>query len=878
VTDKKLRSGEDSIVQKQAGKAVQERQTRFRRISAITSDIAYSCHTLKSGRFSLDWIAGAAERITGYSTQEIRAHRSLRFLVVEEDIPLFEKNVIGLTPGSRGSCELRIRHKNGNVVWVSSFAECVAAAKIPGRLLYGGLAEITERKQVEEKLSASETRYRRLFEAAKDGILILDADTGMIMDVNPFLTEMLGFSREEFLGKHIWDLGFFKGIVANEADFLKLRQKEYIRYEDVALEAADGRRINVEFVSNLYPVGQGKVIQCSLRHAHLASFPAQNPYPVVEVEIDGAVRFANPAALATLTRLGLDPDVRQFLPGAPADLVLLRSHCERNPQTDELPLGGEIFVRVVTAPPGSDTLHVYLVDITERKQVEEELRESKKLLSETEKTAHIGGWVFDAEKLTQKWTEETFRILEIDVTKGEPKVPEGVDFIAPAFRPMAEQGIRRALEFGEPYDQEWEVITAKGNRKWVHAVAEAYQEQGKTKRVSGTFQDITERKQVEAQLRQAQKMEAIGTLAGGVAHDFNNLLTGILGNVAIMRSDLPSSDPLVANLSAVDSAARQAAALTKGLLTFSRREAVLPMPINLTTALEATLALLKQSLPATINIVRDYEQTAWNVLMDQSQFMQILLNLGVNAHDAMNGKGTLTIGRRNEVVEEKYVQAHPYARTGEFVHLSVTDTGSGMSAEVMRHLFEPFYTTKPVGSGTGLGLAIVYGAVKQAGGWITVTSTEGVGTTFDIYVPRCLEDSVPLLAPASVPLDVGSGTILVVEDEPIVCAVAQALLSKSGYTVMTAPDGASALNALREHPTDIDLILLDMTMPGMTTDEIVQAMRTLNSTVRILLTSGYTPGDTVNRMLEERSVQGFLAKPYTLAELAGKVQELLHGS
>jgi len=1007
VTDKKLRSGEDSIVQKQAGKAVQERQTRFRRISAITSDIAYSCHTLKSGRFSLDWIAGAAERITGYSTQEIRAHRSLRFLVVEEDIPLFEKNVIGLTPGSRGSCELRIRHKNGNVVWVSSFAECVAAAKIPGRLLYGGLAEITERKQVEEKLSASETRYRRLFEAAKDGILILDADTGMIMDVNPFLTEMLGFSREEFLGKHIWDLGFFKGIVANEADFLKLRQKEYIRYEDVALEAADGRRINVEFVSNLYPVGQGKVIQCSLRHAHLASFPAQNPYPVVEVEIDGAVRFANPAALATLTRLGLDPDVRQFLPGAPADLVLLRSHCERNPQTDELPLGGEIFVRVVTAPPGSDTLHVYLVDITERKQVEEELRESKKLLSETEKTAHIGGWVFDAEKLTQKWTEETFRILEIDVTKGEPKVPEGVDFIAPAFRPMAEQGIRRALEFGEPYDQEWEIITAKGNRRWVRAVAKAYQEQGKTKRVSGSFQDITERKrmetnlqearkmaerylsvaaevilgldpqgnitllndsghrllgyapgeligknwfdtclpeeartevhgvfaklmdgqyadvqiyensvitrngnrldllwhntllrdtdgrivgalssaqditerkQAEAQLRQSQKMEAIGQLAGGIAHDFNNLLTGILGNIAIMRSDLPSSDPLVANLSAVDSAARQAAALTKGLLTFSRREAVLPMPINLTTALEATLALLKQSLPATINIVRDYEQTAWNVLMDQSQFMQILLNLGVNAHDAMNGKGTLTIGRRNEVVEEKYVQAHPYARTGEFVHLSVTDTGSGMSAEVMRHLFEPFYTTKPVGSGTGLGLAIVYGAVKQAGGWITVTSTEGVGTTFDIYVPRCLEDSVPLLAPASVPLDVGSGTILVVEDEPIVCAVAQALLSKSGYTVMTAPDGASALNALREHPTDIDLILLDMTMPGMTTDEIVQAMRTLNSTVRILLTSGYTPGDTVNRMLEERSVQGFLAKPYTLAELAGKVQELLHGS
>jgi PAS domain S-box-containing protein len=173
----------------------------------------------------------------------------------------------------------------------------------------------------------------------------------MIIDVNPFLTEMLGFSREEFLGKHIWDLGFFKGIVANETDFLKLQQKEYIRYEDVSLETADGRRINVEFVSNLYQVGHVRVIQCSIRGTHLASFPAQNPYPVVEVGIDGVVRFANAAVTVTLARFGLDPDPRQFLSGTPEELVLLRSQCERNPQTQELHLGGGTFLRAVTAPP-----------------------------------------------------------------------------------------------------------------------------------------------------------------------------------------------------------------------------------------------------------------------------------------------------------------------------------------------------------------------------------------------------------------------------------------------------------------------------------------------------------------------------------------------
>jgi PAS domain S-box-containing protein len=416
---------------------------------------------------------------------------------------------------------------------------------------------------------------------------------------------------------------------------------------------------------------------------------------------------------------------------------------------------------------------------------------------------------------------------------------------------------------------------------------------------STVFSDITERIQTEAQLSQSQKMEAIGTLAGGIAHDFNNMLTGILGNIALMRSSLPSADPLLENLNAAETSARQAADLTKGLLAFSRRAVVLPVPINLTAALNATLTLLKQSLPATMEIIRDYEQTAWNVLLDQSHMTQILLNLAVNARDAMDGKGTLTIRARNEVVEEEYVQTHPLARTGEFVHLSVTDTGPGIPPEILEHLFEPFHTTKPVGSGTGLGLSIVYGAVKQAGGWITAASPEGAGentpqkhpsdwenilggiertssgATFDIYLSRCLEESTQSFTPSPLPVNAGSGTILVVEDESIVCAVAQALLSRSGYTVLTAPDGASALNVLREHPASIGLILLDMTMPGMTTDEIVQGIRALDPTVPILLNSGYTSGEAVGYMIAQGSVQGFLGKPYALDQLLNTINQLM---
>jgi PAS domain S-box-containing protein len=774
--------------------------------------------------------------------------------------------------------------------------------------------------------------------------------------------------------------------------------------------------------------------------------------------------------------------------------------------------------------------------VTERRQAEENLARSKVLLTETEKTGKIGGWVFDAEKLTQEWTEQTFRILEIDAAEGEPKGPQGVEFIAPAFRPMAEQGIQRAIEFGEPYDQEWEIITAKGNRKWVRAVARAYQEQGRTKRVSGSFQDITERKQMEEklresherfqlanratfdtiwdwnlqtdalwwnenlqtlfnysaeeiepsieswtnrihpedvdriktsihaaidsgqrswsdhyrfrrkdgsfaeiedrgyigreangqpvriigamqevtqrkqaenglreseeryrtliqnvgegigtvdpeerfmfanaaaedifgvppggllgrslreftspeqfcmirqqsdrrragersvyeieisrpkgekrnllitavpqfdgqekflgtfgvfrdvtdrvraeadqeamqdQLRQSQKMEAIGTLAGGVAHDFNNLLTGIMGNIALMRSSLPPGDPLLENLNAAETAARQAADLTKGLLTFGRSAMVLPVPMNTTTALEASLVLLKQSLPATMEIVRDDDQEAWTVLLDQSQMTQILLNLAVNARDAMMGRGTLTIRTRNEVVGEEYVQTHPFARTGEFVHLSITDTGPGIPPEILEHLFEPFHTTKPAGFGTGLGLSIVYGAVKQAGGWITAVSTEGVGTTFDIYLQHCLDQPGKGVARASSAVNAGHGTVLVVEDEPVVCTVAQAFLNRGGYTVLTAPDGDSALNILREHLADIGLILLDMTMPGLTTSEIVRAIRALDTAVPILLNSGYTSNGAIKQMLKEGSVQGFLPKPYEPKQLMESVKQLL---
>jgi PAS domain S-box-containing protein len=548
-------------------------------------------------------------------------------------------------------------------------------------------------------------------------------------------------------------------------------------------------------------------------------------------------------------------------------------------------------------------------DITDRKQMEEKLRMSEADLQQAQAVAHVGSWRWDIAHDEFVWSDEMCRIFGVAPHAFTGSVQDVIArAIHPDDRARIEESNRAIIKDHNPQPLEYRIVWPDGSvhTVWVKPGEMTLDDKGHVSSLTGVVLDITDRKRAEAergtmqaQLLQSQKMEAIGQLAGGVAHDFNNMLTGILGNIALMRSTLPPADPLLENLNAAETSARQAADLTKGLLAFSRRAVVLPVPINLTAALDATLALLKQSLPATMNIVRDYEQTAWNVLLDQSQMTQIMLNLAVNARDAMKGKGTLTIRARNVTVDTSYVHEHSYARTGEFVHLSVTDTGPGMSSEIMQHLFEPFYTTKPVGSGTGLGLSIVYGAVKQAGGWITAGSTEGVGkntpriertssgeptphigqtcsgATFDIYLPRCLEESTQSFTPSPPSVDVRGGTVLVVEDEPIVRGVAQALLSRTGYTVLTAPDGASALNVLRENPVGIGLILLDMTMPGMTNGEVVQAIRALDPTVPILLNSGYTSNGTVKKMLEEDSVQGFLGKPYDLDQLLNTVDQLM---
>jgi len=525
-----------------------------------------------------------------------------------------------------------------------------------GMLVPGAIRDITARKRAEAALQASEIRYRRLFEAAQDGILILDFATGQVVDVNPFLTDLLGYSHAELVGKNLWEIGPVKDIPASRLSFTDLQTKGVIRYDDLPLEAKDGRRIAVEFVSNVYTVGGTRVIQCNIR------------------------------------------------------------------------------------------------DITRRKDAEEALRRS------------------------------------------------------------------------------------------------------------------------EEQLQQASKLEAVGRLAGGVAHDFNNLLGVILGNSGLLLDDLGANNPGRRYVEAITTASKRAASLTKQLLTFSRMQVSSSLVFDLNSIVGETGRMLPGVIGEhiEIGIVLSVEQAP--VLADPTQVQQVLMNLAVNARDAMPEGGKLTIEVAN--CEMKQGGGEPAdVAPGHYVTLTVSDTGAGMLPEIQRRAFDPFFTTKELERGTGLGLSTVYRIVKESGGSILLNSEWGEGTTFRIYLPRAKEEIIKRTATSRVPDESlrGSETIFLVEDQSELRSLTHKFLQGLGYKVLVAGLPGEAIQLAQQFTGKIDLLLTDVVMLGMNGRVLAQQLRPLYANMRVLY-SGFADQTLEQDVLHANDA--FLAKPFLLRDLAVNIREL----
>ncbi len=423
---------------------------------------------------------------------------------------------------------------------------------------------------------------------------------------------------------------------------------------------------------------------------------------------------------------------------------------------------------------GEDLILGVARDITDKKRAEEALREREVRLKEAEKLAHLGSSIWDVATDTTTWSDELYRIVGRNPDLPPPKHQERTEIYTPESWERLEIAVRQALATGAPYDLELDVVRPDGTKRHVHArgVAERASD-GSILRLQGTLQDVTEHHRLEQQFRQAQKMEAVGRLAGGVAHDFNNLLTVINGYSEMTLESLGAEDPKRAYISEVRKAGERAAGLTGQLLAFSRQQVLAPRVLDLNAVIANMEKMLKRMIGEDVDLAVVQGPALGQVKADPGQIEQIIMNLAVNARDAMPHGGKLVITTTNAELDETDIEKVPSVVRGHYVMLAVSDTGVGMDAQTQAHIFEPFFTTKEPGKGTGLGLATVYGIVKQSGGYIWVYSVPGQGTTFKIYLPRVDEPSEPFLpSEADARALGGSETILLVEDEKELSALA----------------------------------------------------------------------------------------------------------
>ncbi len=645
-----------------------------------------------------------------------------------------------------------------------------ADGKLVGVL--GVARDITARHQAESQLVASELRYRRLFESAKDGILILDAETGMVVDVNPYLIERLGFTREQFLGKKIWELGFFRDIVASKASFAELQRNEYVRYEDKPLETAGGCRLDVEFVSNVYLVNGGKVIQCNIR------------------------------------------------------------------------------------------------DITARKAAERQLREHHEILS----NSHEGVMIVNLANEVSLWNPAAGKMFGWSAAEALGRRPEEVLGVRD---PLVIAAIHSAVERDGFWNGELAAQARDGRKLTVDLrITLVRDEAGQPRARLKFLADITEKKMLEEKLLRGQRLEAIGTLSSGIAHDLNNILAPVLMAAGLLREKLP--DPEAQELAAlIENSARRGADVIRQLLTFSRGIEGERVNVQARHLIQEMAGIARETFPRNIAIAEQTEGALWPVVADATQLHQVLMNLCVNARDAMPRGGTLTIAAKNVQLSKHDTLFGANALDGPYVMLTVRDTGQGIPREIIDRIFEPFFTTKALGRGTGLGLSTVLGIVRSHGGFVTAYSEPGQGTVFHVYLPAVPGAVAVTAADEAARTEDGAGeTILVVDDEAAILAGVRHCLEGRGYRVLTAKDGQEALEVFAARPREVELVVTDVMMPVLDGLKLARALRRLDPRVRVIACSGLDPAGRAGE-IEAGFVAEFLNKPYEPHALLAAIRRQL---
>jgi two-component system cell cycle sensor histidine kinase/response regulator CckA len=784
--------------------------------------------------------------------------------------------------------------------------------------LAGTFGFMTDRlRSALSELRQSEERFRQVAESAGDWIWEVDRD-GLYTYASPVVSTMLGYSPEDVVGKRsYYDLA---------APEVREESKRTL------LDALEGSVPLHGFVhSNVHQNGSRTIVETSGvpildEHGKAVGYRGTDTDVTKRVEAEeelrnSRARFAAVVESAMDAVIVIDGDQRIVIfnnaaeqmfgrtaaevTGRPLDSLIperfrdpVRHHIAAFTSPDELSGGvgrrrdimglranGEEFPAEASVSrlesAGARFGTVILRDVSEQKRVNDALRESEERYRRITET--ITDYVFTVTVEHGAVTGTIHGPGCIAVTGYSPEEfsadPElWMKIVAPEDRAAVTEQARAVLAAERFTAIEHRIVRKDGAERWVrNTPVPQIGPDGTPRAYDGLIQDITERRTLQGELLQAQKMESIGRLAGGVAHDFNNLLTVILGNADLAKMELRDDDPARPNVEEITQAGQRAASLTRQLLAFASRQAIAPTPLDLSAVVADSEKMLRRLLGEDIEFITVLEPSLDSVEADLGQIQQLLVNLAVNARDAMPQGGRLVIETANETVDEDYAATHPQVSPWRYVRLSVADTGVGMSAEVREHLFEPFFTTKEPGKGTGLGLATCHGIVKQIGGQIRVYSEPGQGTTFRILLPATEGSSASFQeAPPTGPTPTGNEKVLVVEDEPAVRRLAVLGLRAQGYSVLEAADTREALEIAASSPR-IDLVVSDVVMPGMSGPELIERLRQGSSVARVLLMSGHPEAVILPRDIAARGF-AFLPKPFTPERLARKVREVLDSS
>jgi two-component system, cell cycle sensor histidine kinase and response regulator CckA len=841
------------------------------------------------------------EEFTGSTLEQLNRLGWERFNHPDEVAEVRKRWQRATEQGAQFEMELRYRRHDGEYRWMLAR---VVPVRDPAGELQGWLGtsvDIHELKTAQATLRAREQELNDFFENAAVPIHWVGPD-GVILRVNQAELDLLGYTRDEYVGRNIAE--FHEDGPVIDDILRRLMSGEVLHNYPAQLRCKDGSFKHVQIDSSGYfQDGQFLYTRCFTRDvtaqrgaeqatARLAAIVASSADAIVGKTLDGTVTSWNAAAeriFGYTEQEMVGSTVFRLIPEElhDAERALLKQirggEAVQFSETERIRKDGQrIYISLSVSPIRDSQGQVVGAssikrDVTERRQAQAALAQSQERLQLALKAARMGTWRWEVGTNELSWDEGLNQIYGLAPGETVTTLEQFIERVFQDDRAYVEKVVHRAIEGSGELDYEFRIVLPDGRIRWLA-------DQGRVARdpagnliyLTGVCLDVTERKQVEERLRQAQRMDSVGQLAGGIAHEANNMMSVVLGcaDYVLQRNDL--SAPVRQDVDQIWRAAKRTAGITQQLLAFSRRQMLQPQVLDLNTTVRDLEPILMRALGESRGLRMHLASTLGNIRADPGQLEQVLLNLTLNARDAMADGGRLTIETMNVVLSPAYVAAKPVEtlQPGEYAALVVTDTGHGMDRTTLARVFEPFFTTKPVGQGTGLGLATAYGIVKQSGGYIWVYSEPGLGTTFKLYFPLVPSDLAAATSPLTAPSGRAEEIILVAEDEPMVRDIMARTLRDCGYSVLEAADGRQALELIESQRGRVSLIVADVVMPDMGGREMATRLAQRWPDLPVLFTSGYTGLDVVRRGLLEEGRE-FLQKPLAPEALARKVREMV---